>query len=80
MPEQMKTHGAFSGCELMTSDVAAAKNFYTKLFGWTTEEMSVVSGMNYTVVKAAGNGIGGIMAWPARGVKHAPALDDLCYR
>jgi len=64
MHEQMKTHGAFSWCELMTSDTAAAKEFYTKLFGWTTEDMSVVPGMNYTVIKAAGNGVGGIMAMP----------------
>ena len=62
MHEQMKTHGAFSWCELMTTNAASAKEFYTKLFGWTTEDMSVAPGMNYTVVKAAGNGIGGIMA------------------
>src|SRR5262249_9755899 len=64
MHEQMKTHGAVSWTELMTTDVAAAKTFYTKLFGWTTEEMSVVPGMTYTVIKAAGNGFGGIMACP----------------
>ena len=64
MEEQFKTHGVFSWCELMTTDVAAAKNFYTKLFGWTTEEMSVTPGMTYTVVKGAGNGIGGIMSCP----------------
>ena len=64
MDDKMKTHGAFSWTELMTTDVAAAKTFYTKLFGWTTEEMSVTPGMTYTVVKAAGNGIGGIMACP----------------
>jgi predicted enzyme related to lactoylglutathione lyase len=64
MEEQFKTHGAFSWCELMTTDAAAAKDFYTKLFGWTTEEMSVTPGMTYTVVKTAGNGIGGIMPTP----------------
>jgi predicted enzyme related to lactoylglutathione lyase len=64
MDDKMKTHGAFSWTELMTTDVAAAKTFYTKLFGWTTEEMSVTPGMTYTVVKVAGNGIGGIMACP----------------
>jgi predicted enzyme related to lactoylglutathione lyase len=64
MHEQMKTHGAFSWCELMTTDAAAAKEFYTKLFGWTTEDMSVAPGMNYTVIKVAGNGVGGIMAMP----------------
>jgi predicted enzyme related to lactoylglutathione lyase len=63
MDEQFKQHGAFSWCELMTTDVAAARSFYTKLFGWDTEDMSM-TGMSYTVVKAAGKGIGGIMDMP----------------
>jgi uncharacterized protein len=63
MDEQFKQHGAFSWCELMTTDVAAARSFYTKLFGWDTEDMSM-TGMSYTVVKATGKGIGGIMAMP----------------
>src|SRR5262245_15242011 len=67
MEEQFKAHGAFSWCELTTTNVTAAKNFYTKLFGWTTEEMSVTPAMTYTVVKAAGKGIGGIMSTPQQG-------------
>jgi predicted enzyme related to lactoylglutathione lyase len=63
MDEQFKQHGAFSWCELMTTDADAAKAFYTKLFGWDTEEMSM-PGMTYTVVKAGGKGIGGIMSIP----------------
>lgn len=63
MDEQMRQHGAFSWCELTTTDVEAAKAFYTKLFGWTTEEMSM-PGMNYTVIKAGDKEIGGIMAVP----------------
>ncbi|OGS92861.1 MAG: glyoxalase [Gallionellales bacterium GWA2_59_43] len=72
MNEPFKQHGAFSWCELMTTDVEAAKAFYTKLFGWDTEDMSM-PGMNYTVVKAGGSGIGGIMAIPqeARGMPPA---------
>ncbi|HVN71979.1 MAG TPA: VOC family protein [Desulfomonilia bacterium] len=61
--QQFKQHGAFSWCELVTPDVAAAKAFYTKLFGWDTEDMSM-PGMTYTVVKAGGKGIGGIMPIP----------------
>ncbi len=61
----MVRHGAFSWCELMTTDVQAAKQFYTELLGWTTEEMP---GMAYTVVQTGGVGIGGIMAIPS----HAP--------
>ncbi len=63
MDEQYKQHGAFSWCELMTTDVDAAKAFYTKLFGWDTEDMSM-PGMTYTVVKAGGKGVGGIMPMP----------------
>jgi hypothetical protein len=57
----MFRHGVFGWCELMTTDVEAAKRFYTELLGWTTEE---VPGMSYTIVKTEGTGIGGIMAIP----------------
>ena len=61
MDEQAKKHGVFSWCELMTTNPNAAKEFYTKLFGWTTEDMNMVPEMTYTVVKAGGKEIGGIM-------------------
>jgi predicted enzyme related to lactoylglutathione lyase len=67
MDEQYKQHGALSWCELLTTDVKAAKTFYTQLFGWDTEEMSM-PGMTYTIVKAGGKGIGGIMAVPQKGM------------
>ena len=70
MDEQFKQHGAFSWCELMTTDLAAAKNFYTQLFGWDTEDM-LMPGMTYTVVKAGGCGIGGMMLLPASGMQPA---------
>ena len=63
----MVRHGAFRWCELMTTDVQAAKQFYTALLGWTTEE---VPEMAYTVVQTGGAGIGGIMAIPS----HAPGV------
>ena len=63
MDEKFKQHGVFSWCELMTTDADAAKAFYTKLFGWDTEDMSM-PGMTYTVVKVGGKGIGGIMSIP----------------
>lgn len=47
----------------MTTDVAAAKAFYGKLFGWETEDMPM-PGMTYIVVKNGGREIGGIMAIP----------------
>jgi len=72
MNEPFKQHGAFSWCELMTSDVEAAKTFYSKLFGWDTEDMSM-PGMTYTVVKTGGNGIGGIMTMPKEAQGIPPA-------
>ena len=65
----MVRHGAFSWCELMTTDVQAATRFYTELLGWTTEE---VPGMAYTVVQTGGVGIGGIMAIPSQAAGATP--------
>jgi len=64
MDEQSKKHGAFSWCELVTTNSNSAKEFYTKLFGWETEDMNMGPGMTYTVVKVGGTGIGGIMPMP----------------
>ena len=63
MKEDSMKHGAFSWNELMTTDVEAAKGFYTSLFGWETEEFPM-PGMTYTVVKVAGEPVGGIMKTP----------------
>ena len=59
-------HGAFSWCELLTTDVEAAKSFYSELFGWTMESVTheANEGMQYHVVKVDGTEIGGIMAVP----------------
>ena len=65
----MLRHGAFSWCELMTSDVEAAKRFYTELLGWTTEE---VPDMSYTIVKTGEVGIGGIMSIPPHAAGASP--------
>ena len=53
--------GAFSWCELMTSDMDAAKDFYQKLFGWRLDEEPMGEGKTYTVIKAGERQIGGIM-------------------
>jgi len=63
MADQFMQHGAFSWFELMTTDVAAAREFYSKLFGWSMEDMDM-PGMPYTVVKVEGEGTGGIMPIP----------------
>jgi len=47
----------FVHVELMTTDVAKAKEFYTSLFDWKLEE---IPGMDYTLIKV-GEGTGGGM-------------------
>ncbi|MEM8673451.1 MAG: VOC family protein [Cyanobacteria bacterium P01_G01_bin.67] len=55
-------HGAFSWCELMTSDTDAAKNFYQRLFGWTLKDEPMEEGKTYTVIQAREEKIGGILS------------------
>ena len=65
MEDKFKTHGAFSWCELMTSDPGAATEFYTELFRWSVEKMQMTNmEMTYTVVKSGEEGLGGIMPIP----------------
>jgi predicted enzyme related to lactoylglutathione lyase len=63
MDEKLMKHGAFSWFELMTTDVGAAKTFYSKLFGWTTKDMPMEN-MSYTVVQVDGEDVAGIMPMP----------------
>jgi predicted enzyme related to lactoylglutathione lyase len=62
MEDHLK-HGAFSWNELTTNDPKAALEFYTKLFGWTTE-VKHMGPMDYTIVKAGENMVGGVMQTP----------------
>jgi predicted enzyme related to lactoylglutathione lyase len=57
------THGAFSWSELMTSDPAAAAEFYGTLFGWKVEPMAMPEG-SYSVLKVGDTAVGGIMSMP----------------
>lgn len=66
-----KTHGAFSWSELMTSDPAAASEFYGKLFGWVVKDMGAAMG-NYRVANVGDKGVGGIMAIPAEAQGQRP--------
>ncbi len=56
--------------ELYTTDAAAAKRFYTAVFSWTYEDMSMGDDLVYSVVSAPGGGTegdtgqGGIMQLP----------------
>ncbi|MGB8701867.1 MAG: VOC family protein [Thermosynechococcaceae cyanobacterium] len=63
MNNPFQQHGAFSWCELMTSDPDAAKTFYGRLFGWEMEDRPM-AGMVYTVLSAGGQEVGGLTAIP----------------
>ena len=72
-PTQSK-HGHFSWNELATTDPAAATEFYTELFGWTTQDFPNPE-FNYTVVRQKGEemGQGGIMPIPPNAKGMPPA-------
>lgn len=63
MKDDAMKQGAFGWTELMTTDVEAAKTFYTGLFGWETEK-APMEGVEYTVIKANGTPVGGMMTIP----------------
>ncbi|PPD49768.1 MAG: glyoxalase [Methylobacter sp.] len=63
MGNNCQVHGAFSWCELLTTDTESAKHFYGKLFNWTLEP-APITGLDYTLVKSGGEKRGGIMAIP----------------
>ena len=57
--QPMPAHGAFCWNELATTDAAAAKKFYTELFGWQLKEGDAAPGP-YTEIVAGGRPAGGI--------------------
>ncbi len=71
MADRFNTHGDFSWCELLTRDVEGSKKFYKELIGWTTEDMPAEGG-SYTVLKAGGKPVGGLMKMPPQVPKEAP--------
>ena len=56
--ELVNEPGSFSGNELYTRDMPAAREFYRKVFGWNIEE-SEFSGGAYTVFKVDGRPVAG---------------------
>lgn len=58
-----QTPGAFSWCELITTDLTAAKVFYGEVFGWRFKE-GRVSENPYSVIEVEGQEIGGISPAP----------------
>ena len=55
--------GRFVWYELMTTDTEAAKAFYSKVVGWTTQDVPM-PGMTYTLLKAGEAQIAGLMPIP----------------
>lgn len=72
MNENLMQHGALSWSELMTTDVAAARQFYGALFGWETEDDPVAE-TNYVMVKVGGEAVAGMMALPPEHAGMPPA-------
>ena len=52
--------GSFCWVELMTTDQAGAKNFYTKLFGWTFDDSPMGDDTFYTMLKLNGKSVGAL--------------------
>lgn len=66
--EDHNRHGVFSWNELLTSDVAAGKTFYTQLFGWDTETMPSSMG-DYVLFKVGDEQVAGMGQLPAQAVE-----------
>ena len=60
----MNTPAPFIWYDLMTPDVPAAAAFYSAVLGWTAAD-SGMPGVSYTIIKAEGRDVGGMMAVPA---------------
>lgn len=52
--------GQFCWPELATRDAAAAKTFYSSIFGWTSEDRPAGPGMVYTILKLRGLEVGAL--------------------
>ena len=72
MATAFETPGAFSWTELVTSDVAAARKFYSALLGWKIKDMED-SSMNYKIISAGEQDVGGLMTIPPQAKGMAPA-------
>lgn len=60
MSNDAMKHGHFSWNELLTNDTAKSIDFFSKLLGWTTDEMPMPSG-TYYVLKDGDSSVGGLM-------------------
>jgi uncharacterized protein len=63
--------GAFSWCELLTSDPEAACDFYSQLFGWSLKK-GQLGKTPYTVIEVDGHEIGAIAPLPPNALICSP--------
>ena len=54
--------GTFSWADLGTPDPAAAKRFYTRLFGWSFEDRPISDGESYTIFDVGGKSVAALYA------------------
>jgi predicted enzyme related to lactoylglutathione lyase len=52
--------GTFSWVDLQTTDLAAAKKFYSDLFGWKGEDQPMPQGGAYTMARVGGKDVAGM--------------------
>lgn len=52
--------GTFCWSELVTSDATGAKEFYSRLMGWETEDDPIPGGGVYTMIRLAGGNVGAL--------------------
>ena len=67
-------HGTFCWNELMSRDAAAARDFYTSVFGLGTEDMPMDDGSNYTMLKVGDDTVAGLMPMPKEVPAEAPSV------
>jgi hypothetical protein len=71
MADRFDTHGDFSWCELLSRDIEASRTFYKKLLGWSMDDVPAGGG-SYTILRAGGRAVGGMMAMPPQVPAEAP--------
>jgi uncharacterized protein len=72
------TQAPFVWYDLMTTDVKAAETFYSSVVGWTTAD-SGVPGMDYTMLKAGGVDVAGVMGMPPNAAGMPPMWNGYVY-
>ncbi len=61
---QKYPENTFNWIDLSTSDVGAAKQFYTQLFGWEAEDQPLPQGGTYTMLRMNGKSVAGLGQLP----------------